>query len=108
MWVIALLVAAGFAVLLFMYLCAKLTMPRYALTYLPKESVSPSFAARCRQASGLELTIAKAHAPSGAGGVTPAEVLKHASEMGVQLTPAQATQSQFWKVLQAIGERSPF
>jgi hypothetical protein len=108
MWVIALLIAAAFGVLLFMYFCAKLSMPRPALTYLPKEGVSPSFAARCRQAFGLELSVAKAHAPSGAGGVTPAEVLKHASEMDVQLTPAQATESRFWKVLQAIGARSPF
>lgn len=108
MWVIALLVAAAFCVLLFMYFCAKLSMPRPALTYLPKEGVSPSFAARFRQAIGLELKMTKAHAPSGLGGVPPAEALKHASEMGVQLTPAQATESPIWKVLQAIGERSPF
>ena len=108
MWLITLLVAVAFAVLLFMYLCARLSMPRDALTYLPKEGTSPSLVARCRQAVGLELTMAEAHAPSGVGGVTPAEVLKHSSEIGVRLTPAQGTGSHLWKVLQAIGERSLF
>jgi hypothetical protein len=108
MWLIGFLAAAAFAVLFFMHLCAKLSMPRDALSYLPQESVAPSFASRFRQAFGLELTIEKANLPSGVGGVTPAEVLKHAAEMGLKLTPAQATESPLWRVVQAVGMRSPF
>jgi hypothetical protein len=96
------------AVLIFMYACAKLSMPRNALMYLPKEGVSPSFGSRCRRAVGLELTVAQARAPSGVGGVTATEVLNHAFNEGIQLTPAQATGSPLWKAVQAIGERSLF
>ncbi len=82
-------------------------MPRNPLVFLPN-SGPPSFVSRFRQAIGLELTLEKANAPSGLGGVTPAEVLKHAYDGGIKLTPAQATESRFWRALQAIGERSPF
>jgi hypothetical protein len=83
-------------------------MPRNPLVFLPKGDGPPSFGSRFRQAIGLELTVEKANAPRGPGGVAPAEVLKHACDMGINLTPAQATESPLWRVLQAIGVRSPF
>jgi hypothetical protein len=108
MWVTVSLAVVTFAVLFFMNLCARLSMPRNPLVFLPKEGVPLSFGSRFRQAIGLEMTLEKANAPSGVGGVTPAEALKHAFDMGLKVTPGQATQSPFWKALQAVGERSPF
>jgi hypothetical protein len=107
MWLVASIVGAALVVLFFMNLCARLSMPRNPLVFLPKNG-PPSFASRFRQVTGLELTLEKANAPSGLGGVTPAEVLKNAYDAGIKLTPAQATDSLFWKLLQGIGERSPF
>jgi len=108
MWIIISLAVAAFAVLLFMNLCARLSMPRNPLVFLPKEGVPLSFGSRFRQTIWIEMTLEKANAPSGIGGVTPGEALRHAHDMGINVTPGQATQSTFWKALQAIGERSPF
>lgn len=107
-WIIIFLTLTAFAVLLFMNLCARLSMPRNPLVFLPKEGVPLSFGSRFRQAIGLEMTVEKANSPSGPGGVTPADSLKYAHDMGIKFTPGQATQSPFWKFLQAIGERSLF
>lgn len=83
-------------------------MPRNPLVFLPKEGGPPSLGSRLRQAIGLELTVEKANAPRGPGGVTPAEVLKYAHDKGINFTPAQATESPLWRILEAIGVRSPF
>ena len=108
MWLVGLLFAAVIAVLVLMNLSARVSMPRNPITFLPKEEAPSSFGARLRQAIGLELTMDEANAPSGLGGVSPAEALKHAHDMGMKVTPAQETESPFWKAIQAIGERSPF
>jgi len=82
-------------------------MPRDALHRLPRKGSFAVALAICRQAVGLELTLAETMR-QGRWRSDTAEVLKHSSEMGCDSLPAQSTGFSFVESLQSIGERSLF
>lgn len=65
-----------------------------------------------RETFGSQLSPAEAASTRAAGEfqpalkVTPQEVLQHAAQNGIELTPAQATRSKLQQGVQALGERS--